>query len=323
MRPRLPPLPHPRQYTPSQLAHYLEHQLLAYSSTNPNLTHTDMSKNRSEHRYEGWLCWGLISHDPELTIRKVHLLTPSAYRAWNAWNKDALILCSLLNLPDDHIARIKAVWQHPLHPSMTLEAQRACRARFFSSKAHRRCGNASRPSPTMSFHHNRRMQHAPVPLSSHEQKKRMYLSCQVRMSGFSPDPDHWDRRELEDGRRHRPGAPLAQPREMQPCRRGRQRSTRRRGWLTVGDGLRERRAEGRFHGGGEGTPNVVRGVWGPLLVCHTAPLEATCFTGSRLLVPTVKQSTVRAVRRGCSNTQTWAQSCGPVLVSDWHTETHF
>ncbi len=37
--------------------------------------------------------------------------------------KDALILCSLLNQLADHIGRIKALWQHPLHPSMTLEAQ--------------------------------------------------------------------------------------------------------------------------------------------------------------------------------------------------------
>lgn len=49
--------------------------------------------------------------------------------------KDVLILCSLLNQPADHIGRIKALWQHPLHPSMTLEAQSgvfcgACRARY-------------------------------------------------------------------------------------------------------------------------------------------------------------------------------------------------
>lgn len=32
--------------------------------------------------------------------------------------KDALILCSLLNQPADHIGRIKAMWQHPLLPSI-------------------------------------------------------------------------------------------------------------------------------------------------------------------------------------------------------------
>lgn len=37
--------------------------------------------------------------------------------------KDALILCSSLKQPADHIGRIKPLWQHPIHPSMTLEAQ--------------------------------------------------------------------------------------------------------------------------------------------------------------------------------------------------------
>lgn len=37
--------------------------------------------------------------------------------------QDAPILCSSLKQTADHIGRIKPLWQHPIYPSMTLEAQ--------------------------------------------------------------------------------------------------------------------------------------------------------------------------------------------------------
>jgi len=106
----------------------------------------------------------------------------------------------------------------------------------------------ARRCPQCHFPTTGKMQHPPVPLSQYEtgaSKALCYLSCQVRLSSFSPQSGHWDGRKLEDGRTAPErlssatgGVPFA--------RLGQQTGSSRQGCSR--SGRASKRIEGRFHG---------------------------------------------------------------------------
>lgn len=97
---------------------------------------------------------------------------------WSAWTKkDALMLYSLLNQPADHVAQIKAPWQHPPSVRGAWATKRClCGARFCVKCCHRR-GDArnviSQQPAKCSIHlfrcHSMRRAH-----------RRRYVTCPVR-----------------------------------------------------------------------------------------------------------------------------------------------
>lgn len=163
------------------------------------------------------------------TIRKTHLLTLSAYWASVCMNKRMpWFLCGLLKQPADHIGWIKALWQHPLHPSMTLEAQSGVLWGARTVCAKPVTYNVISKQPAKCSMHLFRCHQKQI-------KCTAYLSCQVRVSGFRPDSAHWDRRRLKDGRQHRLGARFHAASDVSlQAGTGQQRGTSRQGCFTVG-----------------------------------------------------------------------------------------
>lgn len=148
-RPRLPPLPHPRQYTSISSLSWAS----AVSSIAPHreiiiLTHTGMHKNGSEQLYAG----RYVFSKPI----KVHLLLTGP---WHAWNKGCPHSMQLIKQSADHIGRIKAMWQHPLHPPMTLEEQSSVftehAGHVFVQKPQSPVWDAAPSLPTMSLRNSR------------------------------------------------------------------------------------------------------------------------------------------------------------------------
>lgn len=112
--------------------------------------------------------------------------------------------------PADHIGRIKAPWQHPLHPSMTLEAQSTVSLFFFFflqgflCMCVRLCATRVTGAETLSPPYNVKPQQpanaactcSAVRLSDEQKrnrggrKKGVPVLSEVRVSSFGPDRAH-------------------------------------------------------------------------------------------------------------------------------------
>lgn len=195
--------------------------------------------------------------------------------------KGALILCTSFNA--DHIGRIKARWQHPLYPSKHKAV--SLQSSAFVQSLSPAYEDASRCLRTMSYHTNRRMQHAPVPLSPTPKLIRLtnkMPTCPVR-SGCQASVQILI---IEIAGNWKTDAATAPERLFSAAGDAALQAGTADRLKPAGVAYGRRRArrgvEGRFHGVSKGTPNVVRDVRTAQLMTRSVSLCSLVFGSSSL-----------------------------------------